>query len=30
VNAYFWGPGSKLYQTNPVWFTNRVEHSGLF
>ena len=30
VNAYFWGPGAKLYQTNPVWFTNRVEHSGLF
>jgi heme/copper-type cytochrome/quinol oxidase subunit 3 len=30
VNAYFWGPGSKLYETNPVWFTNRVEHSGLF
>ena len=30
VNAYFWGPGAKLYKTNPVWFTNRVEHSGLF
>ena len=30
VNAYFWGPGAKLYETNPVWFTNRVEHSGLF
>jgi cytochrome c oxidase subunit 3 len=30
VNAYFWGPGAKLWQTNPVWFTNRVEHSGLF
>ena len=26
----FLGPGAKLYQTNPVWFTNRVEHSGLF
>jgi cytochrome c oxidase subunit III len=30
VNAYLWGPGSKLWKTNPVWFTNRVEHSGLF
>ena len=30
VNAYFWGPGAKLWTTNPVWFTNRVEHSGLF
>jgi cytochrome c oxidase subunit 3 len=30
VNAYFLFPGSKLYKTNPVWFTNRVENSGLF
>ena len=30
VNAYFWGPGSKLWKTNPEWFTNRVENSGLF
>ena len=30
VNAYFWGPGAKLWKTNPAWFTNRVEHSGLF
>jgi cytochrome c oxidase subunit III len=30
VNAYLWGPGSKLWKTNPVWFTNRVENSGLF
>ena len=30
VNAYFWGPGSKLWKTNPEWFTNRVEHAGLF
>jgi cytochrome c oxidase subunit III len=29
-NAYFWGPGAKLWHTNPRWFTNRVEHSGLF
>jgi cytochrome c oxidase subunit III len=30
VNAYLWGPGAKLWKTNPVWFTNRVENSGLF
>ena len=30
VNAWFWGPGAKLWKTNPTWFTNRVEHSGLF
>jgi cytochrome c oxidase subunit III len=30
VNAYLWGPGAKLWKTNPVWFTNRVEQSGLF
>ena len=30
VNAYFWGPGAKLWKTNPVWFTNRVENAGLF
>ena len=30
VNAYFWGPGSKLWKQNPEHFTNRVEHSGLF
>jgi heme/copper-type cytochrome/quinol oxidase subunit 3 len=30
INAYFWGPGSKLWHKNPRWFTNRVEHSGLF
>jgi cytochrome c oxidase subunit 3 len=30
VNAYFWGPGAKLWKTNPTWFTNRVEYSGLF
>ncbi len=30
VNAYLLGPGSKLWHTNPTWFTNRVEHSGLF
>jgi cytochrome c oxidase subunit III len=30
VNAYFLGPGSKLWKTNPEWFINRVENSGLF
>ena len=30
VNAYLLGPGSKLWKTDPVWFTNRVENSGLF
>ena len=30
VNAYLWGPGAKLWRTDPRWFTNRVENSGLF
>jgi len=30
LNAYFWGPGAKLWKKDPRWFTNRVEHSGLF
>jgi heme/copper-type cytochrome/quinol oxidase subunit 3 len=30
VNAYFWGPGSKLFKTDKEHFTNRVENSGLF
>jgi heme/copper-type cytochrome/quinol oxidase subunit 3 len=30
VNAYFWGPGSNLWKTNPAHFMNRVEHAGLF
>jgi heme/copper-type cytochrome/quinol oxidase subunit 3 len=30
VNAYFLGPGSKQWKTNPAWFTNRVENAGLF
>ena len=30
VNSWFWGPGSKLWKENPQWFTNRVEHAGLF
>ncbi len=30
LNAYFWGPGAKLWRTDRAWFTNRVEHAGLF
>jgi heme/copper-type cytochrome/quinol oxidase subunit 3 len=30
VNAYLWGPGSKMWKTAPQQFTNRVEASGLF
>jgi len=30
INMYLWGPGAKLWKTNPRWFTNRVENSGLF
>ena len=30
VNAWFWGPGAKLWKKNPQWFANRVENCGLF
>lgn len=30
VMAYFWGPGSKMWKTDPERFTNRIEVSGLF
>jgi len=30
VNSYLLGPGSALYKTDPVHFTNRVENAGLF
>jgi len=30
VNTYLWGPGSKLWKTEPAHFTNRVENAGLF
>ena len=30
VMGYLAGPGAKLWKTNPTWFTNRVEHAGLF
>ncbi len=30
VNSYYWGPGSKMWATDPVRFTNRVEIAGLY
>lgn len=30
VNAYFWGPGSKMWKTQPKRFTNRIEIAGLY
>ena len=30
VIAYLWGPGSKMWRTEPERFTNRIEVSGLF
>jgi cytochrome c oxidase subunit 3 len=30
VFIYFWGPGSKLYKTNPEQLSNRIEVAGLF
>jgi heme/copper-type cytochrome/quinol oxidase subunit 3 len=30
VNTYFWGPGSKMWRTDPQRFTNRVEVAGLY
>ena len=30
VNGYLWGPGSALWKSDPVHFTNRVENAGLF
>ena len=30
VLAYFWGPGSKMWKTDPVCFTGRIEISGLY
>jgi len=29
-NGYLWGPGSKMWKTNPQQFINRVEAGGLF
>jgi heme/copper-type cytochrome/quinol oxidase subunit 3 len=30
VNGYLWGPGAKLFRTEPEKFTNRVEVAGLY
>jgi cytochrome c oxidase subunit 3 len=30
VNAYFWGPGAKMWKTQPQRFINRIEIAGLY
>ena len=30
VNGFFWGPGSKMWKTEPEKFTNRIEVAGLY
>ncbi|HUN66239.1 MAG TPA: heme-copper oxidase subunit III [Bacteroidota bacterium] len=30
VNSYFWGPGSRMWKTEPERFTNRIEVAGLY
>ncbi len=30
VNGYFWGPGSRMWHTEPERFTNRIEVAGLY
>ncbi len=30
VNAYFWGPGAKMWKTDPDRFANRIEVAGLY
>ena len=30
VNSYFWGPGIKMWQSDPKRFTNRIEVAGLY
>jgi heme/copper-type cytochrome/quinol oxidase subunit 3 len=30
VNSYLWGPGCRMYQTDPERFTNRIEVAGLY
>jgi heme/copper-type cytochrome/quinol oxidase subunit 3 len=30
VNAYLWGPGAKMWTTNPEKFTGRIECAGLY
>jgi heme/copper-type cytochrome/quinol oxidase subunit 3 len=30
VNSYFWGPGTRMWKTDPERFTNRIEVAGLY
>jgi heme/copper-type cytochrome/quinol oxidase subunit 3 len=30
VNSYFWGPGAKMFKTEPDRFANRIEVAGLY
>jgi cytochrome c oxidase subunit III len=30
VNGYLWGPGAKMWRTDPTRFTNRIEVAGLY
>jgi cytochrome c oxidase subunit III len=30
VNSFFWGPGVRMWQTEPERFTNRIEIAGLY
>ncbi len=30
VNSYLWGPGARMWKTDPQRFTNRVEVAGLY
>lgn len=30
VNGYFWGPGARMFKTEPQRFTNRIEVAGLY
>ena len=30
VNGYLWGPGAKMWRTDPERFTNRIEVAGLY
>jgi cytochrome c oxidase subunit 3 len=30
VNAYLWGPGTRLWERDPVRFTNRIEIAGIY
>jgi cytochrome c oxidase subunit III len=30
VNAYLWGPGSRMWKTDPERFTHRIEIAGLY